>query len=201
MLTETRPSCDTDVWSEWLLHYRQADDEDYGKAVQAAVAEYADRVIAGAQLEPGMTLVDVGSGEGLIAFRAIGRIGESLNVILTDISAPMLRYAENAARERDCVDQCTFIECPADDLSSIPTASVDVVTTRSVLAYVQDKPAALREFYRILKPGGRISIAEPILQDEALYARVLRMRVEAPSAQPPDRSSRSSPIHPHPDRW
>ena len=40
--------------------------------------------------------------------------------------------------------------------------SVDVVTTRSVLIYVKDKAAALREFYRVLKPGGRVSLFEPI---------------------------------------
>ena len=39
---------------------------------------------------------------------------------------------------------------------------VDVVTTRSVLIYVKDKAASLREFYRVLKPGGRLSVFEPI---------------------------------------
>jgi ubiquinone/menaquinone biosynthesis C-methylase UbiE len=50
----------------------------------------------------------------------------------------------------------------ADSLADIADASVDVVTTRSVLIYVKDKAAALREFYRVVRPGGRISIHEPI---------------------------------------
>ena len=41
-------------------------------------------------------------------------------------------------------------------------ASVDVVTTRSVLIYVKDKARAMREFYQVLKPGGRVSLFEPI---------------------------------------
>ncbi|MHB8723679.1 MAG: methyltransferase domain-containing protein [Steroidobacteraceae bacterium] len=68
----------------------------------------------------------------------------------------------------------------------IADGSVDVVATRAVLAYVADKKAALGEFLRILKPGGRLSIAEPILQDDAFHARALRKRIEDPS-QPVDR--------------
>jgi ubiquinone/menaquinone biosynthesis C-methylase UbiE len=133
-----------------------------------------------------MTLCDVGAGEGLVAFRAIDRIGPTLRVILTDVSAPMLRYAESAAQKRNVRAQCTFLECSADNLGGIADASVDVVATRAVLAYVANKRAALSEFFRILKPGGRLSIAEPILQDEAFYARALRRRIEDRS-QPPDR--------------
>ena len=44
----------------------------------------------------------------------------------------------------------------------MPDTSVDVLTTRSVLIYVKDKAAALREFYRVLRPGGRVSIFEPV---------------------------------------
>jgi len=148
--------------------------------------DVALRVLEGAQLSAGMTLADVGAGEGLVAFRAIDRIGPSLRVVLTDLSAPMLRYAESVALKRNVRAQCTFLQCPADNLAGIGDASVDVVATRAVLAYVADKAAALREFFRILKPGGRLSIAEPILQDEAFYARALRRRIEDPS-QPPDR--------------
>jgi arsenite methyltransferase len=176
----------SDVWAEWLLHRRHADDSEYGRVVRAAVEGYADRVLEGAQLSSGMSLADVGAGEGLVAFRAIDRIGPTLRVILTDISVPMLRYAESVAQQRNVLTQCTFLESTAESLTGIADSSVDVVVTRAVLAYVTNKKAALREFYRILKPGGRISIAEPILQDEAFYARALRRRVEDQS-QPADR--------------
>jgi arsenite methyltransferase len=184
-LTQSR-ELESDVWSEWLLHRRHADDPAYCRVVQAVVQGYADRVLEGGQLAADMTLVDVGAGEGLVAFRAIERIGPSLRVILTDLSAPMLRFAESTALERNVRAQCTFLECPADNLAGIADASVDVVATRAVLAYVADKAAALGEFFRILKPGGRLSIAEPILQDEAFYARALRRRIEDQS-RPVDR--------------
>lgn len=176
----------SDVWSDWLLHQRHADDPVYGGVVQSVVEGYADRVLDGAELGAGMTLVDVGAGEGLVAFRAIDRIGPSLRVILTDVSAPMLRYAESQAVKRNVRSQCTFLECSAESLSGIDDASVDVVTTRAALAYVSDKKAAFAECFRTLKPGGRLSITEPILQDEAFYARALRRRVED-SSLPVDR--------------
>lgn len=177
---------ESDVWSEWLLHHRHAGDLAYGRMVQAVVEQYADRLLDGAHLAAGMTLVDVGAGEGLIAFRAIKRIGSSLRVTLTDLSAPMLRYAESVALERGVRAQCTFLECTAENLVGIAEASADVVATRAVLAYVTDKKAALGECFRILKPGGRLSIAEPVLQDDAFYARALRRRVEDRS-RPADR--------------
>jgi SAM-dependent methyltransferase len=55
---------------------------------------------------------------------------------------------------------------------------VDVVTTRSVLAYVSDKNKAFQEFHRILKPGGRISIAEPVFRDDAFKIIAMRKWIE-----------------------
>lgn len=180
------PESLSDVWSEWLLHHRHADDAAFAHAVRAEVESYADRVLDAARLSPGMTLVDVGTGEGLLAWRAIDRIGPSLRVVLTDVSAPMLRHAEALAVQRGIREQCTFMRCPADALDGIADACVDVVATRAVLAYVPDKIAALREFHRVLMPGGRLSIAEPILQDDAFLAIALKMMTEKKPARPQD---------------
>lgn len=175
-----------DLWSQWLLYGRYADDPEYRKAVNALIDGYVARLLDGARLAPGQTLVDVGSGEGLVAFRAIERVGPSLRVWLTDVSEPMLRHAETKAAERSVAGQCTFLRCPADHLDGIADESVDVVVTRSVLAYVSDKTAALREFHRVLRPGGHISLAEPVYQDDALAAAALRTVIES---NPPERVS------------
>ena len=143
------------------------------------IERYADRVLSQARLQSGMTLLDVGTGDGLIGFRAIERIGPSLRVLMTDISEPLLRLAEQRAYERQVHPQCTFLHCGAARLEGIADATVDVVTTRAVLAYVADKEGALREFLRVLKPGGRVSLAEPILQDDAFAARALKSMVES----------------------
>jgi ubiquinone/menaquinone biosynthesis C-methylase UbiE len=177
----------TDVWSDWLLHRRHADDPAYERVVHGVVGRLADRVLDDAKLSPGMTLADIGAGEGLLAFRAIERVGPTLRTILTDISGPMLRHAEALAVQLGVRSQCRFLECSAENLDDIADSTVDVVATRAVLAYVSDKSAALREFYRVLKPDGRISIAEPILQDEAFFARALRKRLDIQGPRPQDR--------------
>jgi SAM-dependent methyltransferase len=69
--------------------------------------------------------------------------------------------------------------------------SVDIVTTRAVLAYVADKGAALREFHRVLKMGGRLSICEPIFQDDAFEAMALRKMIEA---RPPQALNQFLPL-------
>lgn len=175
-----------DLWSSWLLHGRDAGDPKLRQTVRTRVDGYVDRLLDGARLAPGESLADIGSGEGHVAFRAIERVGPTLRVCLSDVSEPMLRHAEACAVERGVRGQCTFVRCAADRLEGMNDASVDVVTTRSVLAYVHDKTAALREFHRILKAGGRISLAEPVMQDDALAARAMKAVIDS---KPPEEVS------------
>lgn len=172
-----------DIWSQWLLHVRDAGDPQLRQSVRTLVDRYADRLLEAARPAPGETLADVGSGEGLVAFRAIEQVGPTLRVWLTDLSEPMLRHAEAKAIEHGVRGQCTFLCCAADRLEGLADAAVDVVTTRSVLAYVWDKTAALREFHRVLRPGGRISLAEPVMQDDALTARAMKTLIDSKAAQ------------------
>lgn len=155
--------------------------------MRAEVERFANRVLDAARLAPGMKLADIGTGEGIVAFRAIERIGPTLSVLLTDVSAPMIRYAASLAFQRRVQSQCAFLHCPAEKLDGIADASLDVITTRAVLAYVADKNAALREFRRVLKPGGRLSIAEPVLQDDAFVATALRALLDSKPAHTQDR--------------
>jgi SAM-dependent methyltransferase len=127
-----------------------------------------DKVLDLARLAEGETLLDVGCGEGLIAFGALERGAGS--VIFSDISDDLLEFCRQAATELGVIERCRFANASADDLGAIADASVDVVTTRSVLIYVADKRAAFREFARVLRPGGRISLFEPINR----FARMTR---------------------------
>ena len=178
------PPATGDVWSDWLLARRHADDAAYRRQLQADLERYRNRVLDGARLAPGMTLADIGSGDGLIAFGAIARLGPALQVILVDVSEPLLRHAEAEATARGIRAQCTFLHASAEKLAGLADASVDALATRASLAYVADKRAALREFARVLKPGGQLSLAEPIVQDGAFETCGLSKLIAAQPTRP-----------------
>jgi ubiquinone/menaquinone biosynthesis C-methylase UbiE len=151
-----------DRWARWLLDIRHGGDAAYRQQMLETLYTWRDEILDKAQLKPGDTLLDVGAGDGLIAFGALDRVGRQGHVIFSDISQDLLDHCHAAAAAEQLLDRCSFVQASADSLAAIADASVDVVTTRSVLIYVKDKAAALREFYRVLKPGGRVSLFEPI---------------------------------------
>jgi arsenite methyltransferase len=123
------------------------------------VAAIRDRVLDRAELKPGEALLDVGCGNGLIGFGALER---GARVVFSDISDELLDDCRELAAEAGASERCRFVNLPADDLHGIRNASIDVVTTRSVLIYVKEKAPAFAEFHRVLRTGGRISLFEPI---------------------------------------
>ncbi len=152
-----------DRWHRWLLDVRFGGDAAYREKYLTEVLYPArDTVLDKAHLHPGDSLLDVGTCDGLIAFGALERLGPAGRVIFSDISQDMLDHCRRAADAEGLLDRCRFVLASADSLTDVADASVDVLTTRSVLIYVKDKAAALRAFHRVLKPGGRVSLFEPI---------------------------------------
>lgn len=151
-----------DIWSAWLLERRGGGDREImQKALHEFLFPLRDKILKGADLKEGETLLDVGCGDGLIGFGALERT-KTGHVIMSDISKDLLDHSRALAEKMGVLDRCTFLNAPAQDHSTLADASVDVVTTRSVLIYVSEKGQAFAEFYRVLKPGGRISLFEPI---------------------------------------
>ena len=151
----------SDRWAAWVLERRFGDPEAAAHALEF-LGPVRDRVLEGAAIEEGDIVLDVGAGDGLIAFGAVPLVGESGRVVFADVSQELLDVSRDLAAEHGVADRCEFVLARAEDLASIADESVDVVTTRSVVIYVRDKQRAFEEFHRVLKPGGRLSVFEPI---------------------------------------
>lgn len=188
-----------DRWYRWLREVRHGGDAG-GREHMLAGRLYPvrDEILDRAGLSGGETVLDVGAGDGLVAFGALDRVGPAGHVIFADISRDLLDHCRAAADAQGVGDRCSFVRASAESLDGVADGSVDVITTRAVLMYVTDKAAALREFYRVLRPGGRVSLQEPVnrltLDRSQLAGRDIgpvaaiaaKLRAFYDSVQPPD---------------
>jgi arsenite methyltransferase len=150
----------TDKWKDWLLTHRHGGSEESRRAHIEGMTKVRERLFKNADLKEGETVLDVGTGEGIIGFGALDAPGT--HVIFSDISEPLVELCRQIATETGVANRCSFIVADATDISGVADATVDIVTTRSVLIYVSDKQQAFNEFLRVLKPGGRVAVFEPI---------------------------------------
>jgi 2-polyprenyl-3-methyl-5-hydroxy-6-metoxy-1,4-benzoquinol methylase len=151
-----------DPWAEWLLHRRDGDDPATREVTARALARIRDKVLNDAAVAPGDAVLDVGCGNGLIGLRAAELVGPDGHVTFADVSELLLQHAADAAAAAGLDKRCSFVQSALPDLAELPGASFDVVTIRSVLIYVADKGAALAAVHRVLRPGGRLALFEPI---------------------------------------
>lgn len=151
-----------DRWSRWLLHDRFGGDAQVLEQTMEFLAPIRDRVLEGARIGPGATVLDVGCGDGLLGFGALPLVGEHGLVVFSDVSDELLERCRRIAEQLEVIDRCRFVRSPAESLAGLEDASVDAVLIRSVLIYVDDKSSAFAAFHRVLRPGGRISLFEPI---------------------------------------
>jgi len=141
----------------------------YGQALLDGIPESTIESFAGTgnpfslgALHPGERVVDVGSGAGLDSLIAARMVGPTGRVIGVDMTLAMLRKARASAYDVQ-LDNVEFREGLAEALP-IEEGWADVVISNGVLNLVPDKLAALAEMERVLRPGGRLQIADIVVQ-------------------------------------
>lgn len=130
---------------------------DYEPLWQAQLAEAQGALLTLASPAPGEQVLDIACGTGLVSFEAARAVGVSGHVLGIDLSDRMVGGAERRAREKK-LSNCSFSRMDAEALG-LPDASFDVVLCALGLMYMPDPEQALREMRRVLRAGGRVSLA------------------------------------------
>jgi SAM-dependent methyltransferase len=129
--------------------------DKYRDTIEQLKAGLTEQMLQGVALQPGETVLELGGGAGELAKRLAAAVGEAGRVVASDVSPGMVELISAATAELPNVE--TALIDGADTRQ--PAATYDAIVFRMGLMFITDPAAALRDYHRILKPGGRLAAA------------------------------------------
>ncbi|MBM4124349.1 MAG: methyltransferase domain-containing protein [Nitrospira sp.] len=150
LVVSRRQSLPCPVWLRWFVEL----DNPFARNNRASV------ILDHLDLQPGMTVLDLGCGPGRLTVPAAQRVGRDGRVVAVDLQAGMLARAKEKARAAD-LSNIEFVQAGAGE-GKLGLGRFDRAILVTVLGEIPDRTGALREIFDALRPGGILSVTETL---------------------------------------
>ena len=160
-------------WTEWLKKNRFAGQTpEMIEQTTRWLEAVRDVILVYAEILPHETVIDIGCGTGLLAFKALEMQNCNGRVIFSDKFQDCLDDCQKLLNDYGITTGYEMLLSPVEHIA-LPESTVHKALMRSVLVHVVHKQPAISEIYRILKPGGKFCAFEPVIRSNTRYWEIL----------------------------